>query len=114
VEVTVGDIPLDVWVADDDGERGQGMIGVDVMPDSVDGMLFVFEEPGQRFFHMAGVSIPLDIWWFDAEGRLVGSTPMEPCPRAPCPSYPSPDGVAWALETPSGSQDLPIGAMLST
>lgn len=113
VTIRVGDEPLRVWVADTPDERSRGLQGVDGLPDGIDGMLFAWPEPGERVFHMEDTLIPLDIWWFDAGLRLVGSDTMTPCTAVPCPLYPSPGEVLRALETPAGERDLPVGAALS-
>lgn len=109
----IGEVGLTVWVADTPEERARGLSGVERLPDDIDGMLFVFEEPTIRTFHMLETVIPLDIWWFDADGILLGSTTMEPCPVAPCPGYESPGLVTWALETPQGVVELVAGAFLT-
>ncbi len=110
--VSVDDTTLRVAIAASDEERAQGLRGVDTLPDGVDGMLFVFGEERPASFGMEDTIIPLDIWWFDGDGVLLGSTDLEPCPGPPCPVYASPGGVAWALETPAGSQQFEPGALL--
>jgi len=112
--ISVDGADLKVWVADSASVRSQGLMGVESLPDGVDGMLFVFENASLRSFHMLDTRLALDIWWFDADGHLIGSDEMEPCPEEPCPSHSSPDEVAWALETPLGDFDFPMGAVLST
>lgn len=87
-------------------------MGVRALPDDIDGMLFVFDGAAQVWFTMRDTLIDLDIWWFDASGRLIGSTPMVPCRQTPCRSYPSPGPVTWALETPAGSVGLLPNAVL--
>lgn len=76
-------------------------------------MLFVFDEVRSASFGMRDTLIPLDIWWFDEDGHLVGSAEMEPCASVTCPSYRSPGEVFWALETPAGKWDLGPGDNLS-
>ncbi len=75
-------------------------------------MLFAWDSPVSATFGMRDTSIPLDIWWFDAEGRLLGSTPMTTCPDGDCVAYRSPGPVLWALETVAGEHDFPPGARL--
>ena len=87
---------------------------IESLPAGVDGMLFLFDEAAPRWFHMENTLIPLDIWWFDADGRLVGMDTMEPCSGAPCQSYHSPVPVTAALETPAGEWVFPAGAILSS
>lgn len=114
VTIEVGDATLTVAVADTADERGQGLRRVEELPDGLDGMLFVFEEPKSVTFGMRETIIPLDIWWFDGEGALLGSTAMTPCPAEPCAFYASPAPVAWALETPQGERSFPPDVVLST
>lgn len=110
--IAVGDREITVWVAANDEDRGRGLMEVEQLPPPIDGMLFVFEEPRPASFWMLNTLIPLDIWWFDGEGTLVGSTTMQPCQAQPCPSYPSPGPVGWALETPAGDFDFANGSPL--
>ena len=112
--VTVGEENLTVWVADESAERQQGLADLDELPSGVDGMLFVWPTPVSASFTMEDTLIALDIWWIDADGVVVGSAAMEPCPQNSCVSYRSPGPVRWALETPSGTVDLEVGARFST
>lgn len=111
--ITIGDNRLGVWVADDGGERRQGLMGVEELPEGIEGMIFVFPAPGRTSFHMKDTLIPLDIWWFDTEMRLIGTAEMEPCPGEPCTSYASPGSVQWVLETPQGARGFQPGDQLS-
>jgi hypothetical protein len=112
-EMTVGEQSLTVAVAETSSQRGQGLRGVEDLPGGLDGMLFIFEQTRTATFGMRDTLIPLDIWWFDSGGSLVGSTEMEPCPSSSCPQYPSPGEVAWALETTRGQWDFSPGDLLT-
>ena len=111
-EITVEEQSLTVAVAETSSERSQGLRDVERLPVGLDGMVFVFEETRPATFGMRDTLIPLDIWWFDEEGRLLGSTEMEPCTTQDCPTYPSPAEVAWALETPMGEFGFPPDSLL--
>ncbi|MGH8915298.1 MAG: DUF192 domain-containing protein [Acidimicrobiia bacterium] len=111
---TVGDDELRVWVADEAEERAQGLRGVERLPSGLDGMLFVFATPTSAVFVMEDTLMPLDVWFFDEEGLLVGSHEMTPCSRQPCVRYPTPGPVAWAMETPLGERDFQPGMQLTT
>ena len=80
----------------------------------LDGMLFVYDIETQATYGMLNTPMPLDIWWFDGDGVLLGTTEMEPCPFEPCVRYASPGPVRWVLETPRGAFDLEVGSVLST
>jgi uncharacterized membrane protein (UPF0127 family) len=62
----------------------------------------LFEEPGDstRAFHNRGVDQDLDLWTFDADGRLLERLVLAAdSPTAVRPKQP----YRWALETPKGS-----------
>lgn len=109
----MGDANLSVLVADTPGLRAQGLSSIDGLPPGIAGMLFVFAEESGVNFTMRRTLIPLDIWWFDDQGSLIGTTAMEPCAAEPCPLYPSPGPIKWALETPRDSVELQIGQVLT-
>lgn len=111
--IAVGETRLDVWVADEGEERSQGLMGVEELPEGIDGMLFVFETLHPAGFHMRNTLMELDIWWFDGDMILVGTTQMEPCTEEPCLTYQSPGDIQWALETPRGKSDFEPGDRLS-
>ena len=113
-ELAVGDDTLEVWVADEPAERQQGLRAVAELPEGIDGMLFVFPEPTTPNFIMSGTPLPLEVWFFEPDGSLIGSHEMAPCPADPCPLYPAPGPVGWALETPAGERDFQPGDLLST
>ncbi len=112
-EIGVGDELITVWVADESAERQQGLMEVDQLPRDIDGMLFVFEAEASVTFAMFNTPMPLDIWWFDTTGVLVGWAEMEPCRSRPCTSYRSPGPIQWVLETPQDKYDFAPGAMIS-
>jgi uncharacterized membrane protein (UPF0127 family) len=110
----VGGTDLSVWVADEPGERSQGLRDVTRLPDEVDGMLFVFSPAATPVFVMEDTLMALDLWFFDEAGELIGLEEMVPCEADPCPRYPAPAQVGWALETASGEQEFETGDLLTT
>ena len=108
--VVVGEERLSVVVADFPSERSEGLRRRETIG-PYDGMLFVYSELVTASFTMSTVPVPLDIGFYDAQGRLVSRLRMEPCTGtdAGCPSY-SPDGeFQYALETLAG--ELPNGEL---
>ncbi|HSG80494.1 MAG TPA: DUF192 domain-containing protein [Acidimicrobiia bacterium] len=93
-----------VAVADDANERYRGLRQVADLGD-LDGMLFVYDEDSTSTFGMFTVPIPLEIAWFDAEGRLVDRATMAACPVNPCVSYEAADAYRYAVETVEGGFD---------
>lgn len=90
---------LDVALARTTGEQSQGLSGISDLPSGVEGMLFVYEQARDRTFNMRDVQFSLDIWWFDEDGHLIGTSEMEACLEGGCELYPSPGEIMWALET---------------
>ena len=98
---------LDVWFAGDQQQRRRGLTGVTDLA-GADGMLFAFDSAGEYRFYMWQTLMPLDIYFFDAERRFVGSDSMEPCltgSSASCERYSPGEPFLLALEVPAGSLD---------
>jgi hypothetical protein len=67
------------------------------------GMLFRFPGEARRSFWMKNTRIPLDIFYFDAERRLVSvAENAQPCRTERCPPYPSEGPAQYVLELNSG------------
>lgn len=100
-----------VLVADSPALRSQGLQEVTDLA-GYDGMLFVFPTDSEAWFWMRNTVLPLSIAFVDAEGHVVSSTDMEPCPEAvDCPSYGPAGRYRWALEVPQGRlDDFGLGA----
>lgn len=67
-----------LWLADDEAERGRGLMGVTDLGRPV-GMAFVWDEPIDGRFFMLGTPTPLSIAWFAPGGDHLSETDMEPC-----------------------------------
>jgi uncharacterized membrane protein (UPF0127 family) len=63
-------------------------------------MLFLFKQPEQRSFWMRNTRIPLDIAYFDANGRLLEIHALYPYNENPVPSRSQ--NVLIAIETNRG------------
>lgn len=67
------------------------------------GMLFIFPGEAPRSFWMKNMRIPLDIFYFDGDLRLVSvAHNARPCVAAPCPGYPSAGPARYVLELNAG------------
>lgn len=93
---------LFVAIADTPEKRRQGLMEVDDLLD-LDGMLFVFDSDTSGGFWMKNTVLPLDIAFFDAQGRLVDGFVMEPCTADPCPTYLPGGNYRFALEMEAGT-----------
>ncbi len=88
-----------VEVADDEGERAQGLMFRDAMPAGA-GMLFVYPKPGPVAFWMKNTRIPLDMVFADASGTVVHvHANAEPGNETPIPGG---SAVQFVLEINGG------------
>lgn len=88
-----------VEIADDAGERAQGLMYRDSLPASA-GMLFVYPAPQPAAFWMQNTLIPLDMIFADAAGRITrvhaNAVPLDET------AIPGGDAVQFVLEINGG------------
>lgn len=100
--VEVGGQRYFVEVADDPGERAQGLMFRDELDDDA-GMLFLFPDVAPRAFWMRNTRIPLDIVYIGTDHRIVAwSLNTPPCRTRRCPNYPSGAPAKYVLEVNAG------------
>jgi hypothetical protein len=105
IETASGSVKVAVEVADDDGERANGLMNRDSLADG-NGMWFIFEDEALRSFWMKDTLVPLDIIFVDKDKEIVSivewMTPCEEAEDIACPRYPSYKPAMFALEVPAG------------
>ncbi len=101
--VTVGSAVFQVEMARTPEERKRGLMFRQELPRD-QGMLFVQPTPGPAIFWMKNTVIPLDLLYFDTEGRLLQiEANAPPCTTPDCPLYPSDTAtVKYILEINAG------------
>ena len=108
--IKVDDVPLEVQIADDEPRRVRGLMFQDQLPPD-QGMIFVFDKPGLYSLWMLNMQFPLDMMWFDENGKIVHiEKDVPPCKTAleitTCQSV-VPEGEAlYVLEVTAGFVDL--------
>lgn len=94
-----GQAAFTVTIADDAGERAQGLMNVPSMP-MMTGMLFVYPAPQRASFWMRNTLIPLDMLFADESGTIVtvhpDAVPMDETP------IPGGDDIRYVLEINGG------------
>lgn len=104
--VAVGDRILTLAIADSPTLRADGLMHVTDLG-SLDGMLFYWRHEASGGFWMEDTVIPLDIVWFDVDGRFGGKASMVPCETEDCPTYEPESDVdyRYAIEANPGDLD---------
>lgn len=98
-------IVICVLVADTADQRARGLMELTDLG-GYDGMLFRFETESAGGFWMKDTVLPLSIAYLDADGAVVSTVDMEPCPDGTaCPSYPADAPYRMALEVAQGGLD---------
>ena len=82
-------------------QQSLGLMFRDELPED-HGMLFLFPVEAMRSFWMKNTRIPLDIFYFDDELRLINVQTARPCRTRQCPGYPSTAPAKYVLELNAG------------
>jgi uncharacterized membrane protein (UPF0127 family) len=91
-----------VELAETSEKQALGLMFRDQMPGD-HGMLFLFPGEAMRSFWMKNTRIPLDIFYFDEDLKLVSvSENTRPCRTQRCPAYPSTGPAKYVLELNAG------------
>jgi len=98
--VSIGDVLLDVRIADTAASRERGLSGKDTLNEN-EGMLFVFSKTSKDGFWMKDMRFPIDILWFDENGELVGKKEEATPESFPEVFYPE-SPARYVLETHAG------------
>lgn len=96
-----GEVTLRVEIADISAERAEGLSNRESLPADA-GMAFVWDRPVDVDFWMKDTLIPLQIAFWDEDGRVVAVIDMEPCAADPCPTYGPDDQILGAAEANAG------------
>ncbi len=93
----IGEIPLRVEILDSDEERIAGLSGREAL-DKVDGLFFIFPEPGYHSMWMKDMNFPIDIIWIGEDLKVVSiekNVSPESYPKVFRPARPA----LYAVET---------------
>ena len=107
--VKLDDVVLEVQIADTEPRRVRGLMFQEQLPFD-EGMLFVFDEPGIYSLWMLNMQFPLDMIWFDSNGKVVYiEKDMPPCKTAletvTCTGKNSDEEAMYILEVTAGFVD---------
>ena len=96
--LTIKDSTLRVELADDGEKRALGLMYRDTLP-ADQGMLFVYDEEGERSFWMKNTRIPLSAAFISADGTIIRIADMNPLDTRTTDST---GPARYALETNQG------------
>lgn len=94
-------VRLTVEIADTEPHREAGLMNTRSMATD-HGEAFTWPQPIQVGFWMKDTLIPLDIVYWDAQGRIVDILSMQPCSADPCPIYYAHAAFTGAVELDPG------------
>jgi len=95
----------DVWVADADSERYQGLSGTETLPADT-GLLFVYDQEANRAIVMREMHYPIDIVFIDGSGTVTAVHSAVPEPGVPDDELTHYSGRArWIVEIPHGTAE---------
>jgi len=108
--IKIDEIPIEVQIADSEPRRVRGLMFQDQLPYD-QGMIFVFDQPGFYSIWMLNMQFPLDMIWFDEDGKIVHiEKDVPPCKSAleitTCQSIVPDNEALYVLEVTSGFIDL--------
>ena len=101
ISTAEGVATLQVEIADSPEERAQGLSNRTSMQADA-GMAFLWDEPVEAQFWMKDTLIPLQIAFWDEDGRILGLFEMEPCETDHCPTYGPREPFVGAVEANTG------------
>lgn len=104
--IRVDDTLLEVQIADTQDRRIRGLMFQEELPMD-QGMIFVFDSVGRYGMWMLNVQFPLDMIWFDQDGRVVHiEEGITPCVTAvetmTCPTIQPDIDALYVLEVTAG------------
>lgn len=97
-------VTVSLEVAANGEERAEGLMYRESLPEN-HGMVFVYDEEGQRTFWMKNTLIPLDIIYLDANRTVLNVAEAEPQPNASdddLERYPSDGPAQYVIELERG------------
>lgn len=116
--VSIGPKTINVWIADTDKKRNQGLMFKTKWPKKIQGMLFIFEGQSRRSFWMKNTYLPLSLGFFDQKGVLLEMASMDPpksLAQVRVDRVLSAKSAKYVLEVPKGwfkKENIKAGAML--
>jgi uncharacterized membrane protein (UPF0127 family) len=84
-KLTIRGTAVYVDIADNSDSRARGLMFRDEMPED-EGMLFIYAEPGKRWFWMEDTYIRLSLAYIDENGKIFQLVDMEPLDKTTQPS----------------------------
>lgn len=115
--IRVGEVELNVLIADSYAEQVQGLSGTEVDTLEADGMLFVYETEKERTFWMHQMNYNLDMVWIRG-AEVVKIEENIPAPKEgenPMRFHSMPFAIDAALELPAGGVEqfgIEVGQMI--
>jgi uncharacterized membrane protein (UPF0127 family) len=102
-KVRIGGESIRVELATTPREQALGLSGRDSLGEQ-EGMLFIFDKPGEYLFWMKGMNFPIDIIWIDEYGEVI-YIKKEAQPESYLETYGPEEEAKYVLEVVAGFSD---------
>ena len=112
LELTLGSESYQVELAMSAAQRQQGLMFRRQLA-CRQGMLLVYQQPGDYRIWMKNMLIPLRVYWIDANFNVIGVRRLEPCEYSPCPVYSVDQPSLYILELADYDHPLGLGDRLA-
>ena len=77
------------------------------------GMLLIYPQAGDNRIWMKNMLIPINVYWIDADYRVIFHRRLEPCQISPCPVYAAPMASRFVLELNDSEHAIKTGDVVS-
>ena len=112
IDIVINHAKYRLEIAKTQAQRSQGLMFRPSLANK-EGMLFIYNRPGDHRIWMKNTLIPLTVIWVDEDDRVIAIKLLQPCDTAFCTSYGVSQPSLYVIELNAGSHDINPGDSIS-